>query len=193
MFVGSRIVGFEVEAFSVRHTYKGTWGKDAQLTSVPLSPDLPPQPMIDPGEYIFTYDVTWEESDVHWASRWDLYLYMGDDQVHGNPTSVLEFGVIVLVLGPRSCASFCFTLCVPSVPSHARGINQSAKGVVCCCLLKDRTLLYCACFRRLASWVGPQRNLQLGTDPLVFHLELSCDSASVNGYCRDDHDANSSP
>lgn len=96
MFVGSRIVGFEVEAFSVKHTYKGTWGKDAQLTSVPLSPDLPPQPMTDPGEYIFTYDVTWEESDIHWASRWDLYLYMGDDQIHW--FSILNSVAIVLLL-----------------------------------------------------------------------------------------------
>jgi len=95
-FVGARIVGFEVEAFSVHHTYKGIWGKDAQLTSVPLSPDLPPQPITEPGEYIFTYDVTWEESEIHWASRWDLYLYMGDDQIHW--FSILNSLAIVLLL-----------------------------------------------------------------------------------------------
>ena len=33
-------------------------------------------------EVIFTYDVKWELSDIKWASRWDLYLYMGDDQIH---------------------------------------------------------------------------------------------------------------
>ena len=95
-FEGARIVGFEVEAFSVRHTYKGTWGKDAQLTSVPLSPDLPPQRADEPGEYIFTYDVTWESSDIRWASRWDLYLYMGDDQIHW--FSILNSLAIVLLL-----------------------------------------------------------------------------------------------
>jgi len=95
-FEGARIVGFEVEAFSVRHTYKGTWGKDAQLTSVPLSPDLPPQRADEPGEYIFTYDVTWEASDIRWASRWDLYLYMGDDQIHW--FSILNSLAIVLLL-----------------------------------------------------------------------------------------------
>jgi len=95
-FEGARIVGFEVEAFSVRHTYKGTWGKDAQLTSVPLSPDLPPQAMEEPGDYIFTYDVTWESSDIKWASRWDLYLYMGDDQIHW--FSILNSLAIVLLL-----------------------------------------------------------------------------------------------
>ena len=96
-FEGARIVGFEVEAFSVQHKYKGTWGKDAQLTSVPLSPDLPPQPVLDgPGEYIFTYDVTWEECAIKWASRWDLYLYMGDDQIHW--FSILNSLAIVLLL-----------------------------------------------------------------------------------------------
>ena len=25
---------------------------------------------------IFTYDVSWKESDTHWASRWDIYLTM---------------------------------------------------------------------------------------------------------------------
>lgn len=28
----SRIVGFEVEPFSIKHKYKGEWSKDAQLT-----------------------------------------------------------------------------------------------------------------------------------------------------------------
>jgi len=95
-FEGARLVGFEVEAFSVKHTYKGTWGKDASLTSVPLSPDLPPQPIVKAGEYIFTYDVQWEESPIRWASRWDLYLYMGDDQIHW--FSILNSLAIVLLL-----------------------------------------------------------------------------------------------
>jgi transmembrane 9 superfamily protein 2/4 len=96
-FTGARIVGFEVEAFSVKHAYKGAWkGKDTKLTSVPLSPDLPPQPIDKEGEMIFTYDVTWEESEIQWASRWDLYLYMGDDQIHW--FSILNSLAIVLLL-----------------------------------------------------------------------------------------------
>merc|ERR1719230_1703128 len=95
-FPGARIVGFEVEAYSVQHSYEGAWNaKEPKLTSVPLRPDLPPMPAWAP-EVVFTYDVVWEHSDIAWASRWDLYLYMGDDQVHW--FSILNSLVIVFLL-----------------------------------------------------------------------------------------------
>ena len=47
-------------------------------------------------EIVFTYDCVWEHSDIAWASRWDLYLYMGDDQVHW--FSILNSLVIVFLL-----------------------------------------------------------------------------------------------
>ena len=40
--------------------------------------------------------MTWEASDIRWASRWDLYLYMGDDQIHW--FSILNSLAIVLLL-----------------------------------------------------------------------------------------------
>ena len=30
---------------------------------------------------VWTYDVSWEPSDIHWASRWDIYLSMNDKYV----------------------------------------------------------------------------------------------------------------
>lgn len=30
----------------------------------------------------FTYSVEWGESDISWASRWDIYLGMKDVQIH---------------------------------------------------------------------------------------------------------------
>lgn len=30
----------------------------------------------------FTYSVEWLESDISWASRWDIYLGMNDVQIH---------------------------------------------------------------------------------------------------------------
>ena len=79
-----------------RFALGGTLAVGSREVSAPLSPDLPPQPISEAGEYIFTYDVSWEESDIKWASRWDLYLYMGDDQVHW--FSILNSLVIVLPL-----------------------------------------------------------------------------------------------
>jgi len=99
-FTGSRIVGFEVEPLSVKHQYKGKFTSDMtqlSLITVPVGPDLPPQP-VEAGstEIIYTYDVKWEKSDIKWASRWDLYLYMGDDQIHW--FSIINSLAIVLLL-----------------------------------------------------------------------------------------------
>ena len=33
-------------------------------------------------EIVFTYDVTFEESPIRWASRWDTYLQMEDVEIH---------------------------------------------------------------------------------------------------------------
>jgi len=103
-FTGSRIVGFEVEPLSVKHQYKGKFTTDMQqlsLLTVPVGPDLPPQPVTPPKagenfEIIYTYDVKGEYSATKWASRWDLYLYMGDDQIHW--FSIINSLAIVLLL-----------------------------------------------------------------------------------------------
>ena len=47
-------------------------------------------------EVVYTYDVKWEYSEIKWASRWDLYLYMGDDQIHW--FSIINSLAIVLLL-----------------------------------------------------------------------------------------------
>ena len=104
-FVGARVVGFEVEPLSVKHQYKGKFTTDManlNLLTVPVGPDLPPQPVVigkkdaAPAEVVYTYDVKWEYSPVKWASRWDLYLYMGDDQIHW--FSIINSLAIVLLL-----------------------------------------------------------------------------------------------
>merc|ERR1719243_523745 len=95
-FEGSRIVGFEVEPSSIRHSYTGAWkGTETTLSTCGGSTSTP-LAMNAPGEVIFTYDVKWEYSDIKWASRWDLYLYMGDDQIHW--FSIINSLAIVLLL-----------------------------------------------------------------------------------------------
>lgn len=81
---GSRIVGFEVEPSSIKHVYTGAWkGVDTSLTTCGGSPGAAaPLAMDSSSEAIFTYDVKWEFSEIKWASRWDTYLLMGDEQIH---------------------------------------------------------------------------------------------------------------
>eukprot|EP00658_Telonema_sp_P-2_P007618 TRINITY_DN12843_c0_g5_i1.p1 TRINITY_DN12843_c0_g5~~TRINITY_DN12843_c0_g5_i1.p1 ORF type:complete len:658 (+),score=183.44 TRINITY_DN12843_c0_g5_i1:38-2011(+) len=93
-FTGSRIVGFEVFPASVKHSNVGgkletctphypIWRQhDLIPHQMTLSPGIEPQPVDKPGEIVWTYDVKFEPSNIRWASRWDLYMYMGEDQVH---------------------------------------------------------------------------------------------------------------
>lgn len=101
-FEYARIVGFEVKPFSVKHQYDGEWNDDTRLTTCdPHARKLvtgidPPQEIEDKNEIIFTYDVEFQESDVKWASRWDTYLLMADDQIHW--FSIVNSLMIVLFL-----------------------------------------------------------------------------------------------
>lgn len=70
----SRVVGFEVEAFSVKHEYEKPWDpKNPTMTTcnpgrmIAVSHSLPPQPVEDGAEVVFTYDVKWSVSLVSHA------------------------------------------------------------------------------------------------------------------------------
>ncbi|XP_068647821.1 transmembrane 9 superfamily member 8-like [Aristolochia californica] len=98
----SRIVGFEVKPFSVKHDYEGEWNEKTRLLTCDphakravLNSDSP-QEVEEKKEIIFTYDVEFQDSDVKWASRWDTYLLMTDDQIHW--FSIVNSLMIVLFL-----------------------------------------------------------------------------------------------
>ncbi|GKU87209.1 hypothetical protein SLEP1_g1651 [Rubroshorea leprosula] len=99
----SRIVGFEVKPFSVKHEYEGQW-KEKTTRLITCDPHAKravtnsdsPQEVDDKKEIIFTYDVEFQESDIKWASRWDTYLLMADDQIHW--FSIVNSLMIVLFL-----------------------------------------------------------------------------------------------
>ncbi|KAJ4754996.1 Transmembrane 9 superfamily member [Rhynchospora pubera] len=98
-----RIVGFEVKPYSVKHEYEGQWDdKKTRLTTCdPHSKRLitssdSPQEVDVNKEIVFTYDVDFLESDIKWASRWDTYLLMTDDQIHW--FSIVNSLMIVLFL-----------------------------------------------------------------------------------------------
>jgi transmembrane 9 superfamily protein 2/4 len=99
----SRIVGFEVEPFSVRHDYEQPWNpvRPVLKTCNPgsmtyVTHGLPPQLVEENEEVIFTYDALFKVSDIKWASRWDTYLLMMDDQIHW--FSIINSLMIVLFL-----------------------------------------------------------------------------------------------
>ncbi|KMZ73357.1 Transmembrane 9 superfamily protein member [Zostera marina] len=97
----ARIVGFEVLPHSVNHEYK-TWDEKNPrlLTCNPDTKFVPgtydPQRVGKDKEIIFTYDVSFVPSDIKWASRWDTYLLMNDDQIHW--FSIINSLMIVLFL-----------------------------------------------------------------------------------------------
>lgn len=101
----ARIVGFEVQPFSVRHKYEDKWEDDAHPPTldtcnpgrgIPVSSKNEPQVVEKGAEIIFTYDVYFKESEIKWATRWDTYLRMTDDQIHW--FSIVNSIMIVLFL-----------------------------------------------------------------------------------------------
>ena len=103
-FVGARVVGFEVEPFSVKHQYK-SWPEgagaapkldtcnDAKL----VEHTMEPQSVNEAGEIVWSYDVTWETSNIKWASRWDVFFNSApDDHIHW--FSIINSLMIVLFL-----------------------------------------------------------------------------------------------
>uniref|UniRef100_A0A0E0QM88 Transmembrane 9 superfamily member n=1 Tax=Oryza rufipogon TaxID=4529 RepID=A0A0E0QM88_ORYRU len=98
----------------VKHQYEAQWnGANSRLSTCDansnrfiLSSDSPPE--IEVGEEIIvTYDVNFEESDIKWASRWDAYLSMTDDQARwfsivNSPVTLIGLSVAMAMTMLRS-------------------------------------------------------------------------------------------
>ena len=94
-----RIVGFEVQPWSVNHKYDGEFNvASPSLTTcaTKIQSDALAQSVDAPGEVIFTYDVVWKESVIKWGNRWDLYFESGSDKIHW--FSIVNSLMIVLFL-----------------------------------------------------------------------------------------------
>ncbi|KAL8456543.1 hypothetical protein ACS0TY_034676 [Phlomoides rotata] len=98
----SRVVGFEVTPLSINHRYKKWNENNTKLSTCKpnrqtvLQPGVAPQEIDGHKEIVFTYDVSFEPSDIRWASRWDTYLVMNDDHIHW--FSIINSLMIVLFL-----------------------------------------------------------------------------------------------
>ncbi|MCO5605099.1 hypothetical protein L7F22_059278 [Adiantum nelumboides] len=99
----SRVVGFQVTPYSVHHEYESPWDSSKprfstcnQNSKIYVSTSMPAQVVEEGQEVIFTYDVIFTDSETKWASRWDVYLNMSDDQIHW--FSIINSLMIVLFL-----------------------------------------------------------------------------------------------
>ncbi|XP_008793236.1 transmembrane 9 superfamily member 7-like [Phoenix dactylifera] len=97
----ARIVGFEVIPSSIKHDYAEWDDKNPKLStcspSIKITPgNLSPQEVAADTYIVFTYDVNFQTSQIKWASRWDTYLLMNDDQIHW--FSIINSLMIVLFL-----------------------------------------------------------------------------------------------
>ncbi|XP_011297904.1 transmembrane 9 superfamily member 4 [Fopius arisanus] len=95
-----RVVGFEVEARSVDYTQLEFEGNNCQPPG-----QINPQFVNPRGtRLLFLYSVEWTESDVSWASRWDIYLGMSDVEIHWfsiiNSVAVVVFlsGILTMIM-----------------------------------------------------------------------------------------------
>jgi len=94
----SRIVGFYVEPLSIKHSFASTWngqGEPPALTSCSNSKHLgydsvKEHQKLSTGPLVFSYGVEWRESEIKWASRWDVYLTMN----HAIPDKVHWFSIV---------------------------------------------------------------------------------------------------
>jgi len=95
-YEGKRIVGFEVEPISIKYTTPKAGEKPAECDK---TKDTPTPLQLDNQknvEVTFTYSVDWKPSGLRWASRWDVYLHMTDNQIHW--FSIINSLMIVLFL-----------------------------------------------------------------------------------------------
>lgn len=69
-----RIVGFEVVPRSIKHDAAAAASGSLPESSCDDSKPVEPLPLDDKGTIVYSYDVTFEETDLAWATRWDPIL-----------------------------------------------------------------------------------------------------------------------
>ncbi|KAJ8753103.1 hypothetical protein K2173_017639 [Erythroxylum novogranatense] len=103
---GYMVVGFEVVPCSISHNIKSVkdlkmYGKYA--SQIKCDPTTVTMAIKEKEPIVFTYEVTFEESDIKWPSRWDAYLKMEGSKVHWfsimNSLMVITFlaGIVLVI------------------------------------------------------------------------------------------------
>uniref|UniRef100_A0A7S3JWC0 Transmembrane 9 superfamily member n=1 Tax=Aureoumbra lagunensis TaxID=44058 RepID=A0A7S3JWC0_9STRA len=109
------VVGFRAEPFSIKHSYEGeatNFNLDTRLLTcndqIMAKHDVNNYLNLDASsslEIIFTYDVEWEQSNIPWSSRWDVFLASPsgpDDKIHWfsitNSTMIVVFLTLMVAM-----------------------------------------------------------------------------------------------
>uniref|UniRef100_A0A0E0E300 Transmembrane 9 superfamily member n=1 Tax=Oryza meridionalis TaxID=40149 RepID=A0A0E0E300_9ORYZ len=97
----ARIVGFHVIPSSIKHEYSAWDDKNPTVQTCNANNKITPgshtpQDVVPEAYVVFSYDVTFEASEIIWASRWDVYLLSSDSQIHW--FSIINSLMIVLFL-----------------------------------------------------------------------------------------------
>lgn len=87
------VVGFIVEPFSFKHSANEEACMNG-LTKESASAHM--QAIDGPVSVKFTYDVVWEDTDMPWTQRWDIYMHGTRTQIHW--FSITNSSLIVLFL-----------------------------------------------------------------------------------------------
>ncbi|TRY63474.1 hypothetical protein TCAL_02093 [Tigriopus californicus] len=99
-----RVVGFRVETASVAvdgYEFPESGQQRCQIKDGHQGQSVSKH---DSTRLYFSYSVHWQESDIKWASRWDIYLNMADVQIHWfsivNSVVVVFFlsGIITMII-----------------------------------------------------------------------------------------------
>uniref|UniRef100_A0A158Q7Z2 Transmembrane 9 superfamily member n=1 Tax=Elaeophora elaphi TaxID=1147741 RepID=A0A158Q7Z2_9BILA len=88
-----RVVGFEVQPQSIDSS-RFKFSSDSSECAIADGKNQEVGKGVN--NIIWTYSVTWEESNVPWASRWDAYLSMKDVQIHW--FSIVNSIIVILCL-----------------------------------------------------------------------------------------------
>jgi len=103
---GYMVVGFEVIPCSILHnadSVKGMKMYNKYPSPIKCDPSTVAMPMREGQPVTFSYEVTFEESDIKWPSRWDAYLKMEGAKVHWfsilNSLMVITFlaGIVLVI------------------------------------------------------------------------------------------------
>ena len=84
---GFLVVGFEAAGCSIKRKADASVPRYANLSWEDCF-KAEPQSIVAGESIVYTFDVWWESSPVHWASRWDAYLKMNKPQVRNARNAV---------------------------------------------------------------------------------------------------------